>query len=95
MAPNPRRQYLVMRRTERRLPEVGGRKFGTTGTFIVNDKGEAEAIDQRWGTSAKGDERNTVRVVPFADRRPQRQHGYKVIFTVPELPWHTKRRKNG
>ena len=63
------------------------RKFGTSG-MIINDPGEAEAIDQKYGS--KGTKEVVVMGVDDIPREP----GHKYQFTVPEMPWK-REKENG
>lgn len=90
MPPKDKRRYLVLKRRRRAdLPDIWGRKFGTHNAFTVSDRKVAEDIDQKYGRgSSRADpDRESVVVIPVADRRAQRQDGYRVQFSVPELPW--------
>lgn len=91
----PKRRYWVVKRRQRDdLPEVFGKKFGKHNAFTIGDLALARDIDQKYGRYARGPDAASVLVLPVADRSAQRQEGYKVYFSVPEMPWRRKKGKD-
>jgi hypothetical protein len=60
-------------------------KFGSTGAMIINDPGEANAVEERYGYNRKG---GTGEVTTMAVDDYPVERGHKYAFGAhPPMPW--------
>lgn len=94
---NLRRKYIAIRRNPNAPAEfdVYGKKLklGTSGAMVINDRQLARDLDQKYGRfsrNVKGGGQSLL-VMEVGHRDEQTRDGYRVHFSVPELPWKVKK----